>query len=571
MAKLLFLKIPLNATDKALSAMVGKYAELIREVTEINDAIGAPKTTRSVERLLEEEDGFIYVAALGQFKSGKSSLINSLIGEPLLPVGVVPLTSIVTCVKYGPVPKVTIQFTSGEGLETSLQELPKYVTEKQNPDNVHKVSLAIVEHPALADYRKVALVDTPGLGSLYRHNTDETLQWMPHAGVAMVSVSAERPLGDDDLLLLKGIVRYCPFIYFVITKTDLFKDAEIEEIKTHISSAVNKLMGDNVPVLLYSVNQDEARHRTEVMKQAIKPLHDNFAAKYDQIVRRKLLTVIEESVGYNEVALQAALIQNQNKEVIKGLLDEIKDNRSYYEQEMRLFASNFKSLARTKLEAIVLPFAAGIRAEVLSAFTREYASWPGTLAEISQQYEQWLKNRMRAEIAKVNEEVYTRIEALIHEMLRHFEYAARQFRVRLEEKVFELLGVQLPEKSWQLDFAGIEKPDIAVYRAFDTHLDMFIFFLPMSLFRWLFLKHFQNKIPREVEKNLERYISSVNLKIFKLIDNMHRQVSSYVGNEIANLERVLQRDASGLKHLTDNKSRLEEMSRLLAESRSERD
>ena len=52
--------------------------------------------------------------------------------------------------------------------------------------------------PALSDLPGVRLVDTPGLGSVFAHNTDATRTWMPNVAAALVTVSAERPLSDED-------------------------------------------------------------------------------------------------------------------------------------------------------------------------------------------------------------------------------------------------------------------------------------------------------------------------------------------------------------------------------------
>jgi len=212
------------------------YKKIIDKIAQINRATGAPELTLPITNILSEENKTIDIAVLGQFKSGKSSLINSIIGENILPIGVVPVTAIVTRLQYGITPNIIIRFTNGSKKSTGINELPLYVTEKHNPENIRKVAFVIVNHPALNRFKKVSIIDTPGLGSFYRHNSDTTLQWLPNTGVAIVGVSAERPLSEDDINLLKGIARYCPTVALVITKTDLYSTKELEEIRMPLFS-----------------------------------------------------------------------------------------------------------------------------------------------------------------------------------------------------------------------------------------------------------------------------------------------------------------------------------------------
>ena len=112
--------------------------------------------------------------------------------------------------------RLRIQFTDGKELETSLDELPNYVTEKLNPENSKEVTQTIIEHPALEPFKKINLMDTPGLGSFYWNNDQTTLQWLPYAGIAFLSISAERPLSEDDINQIIGIAQYSPQLALIL-------------------------------------------------------------------------------------------------------------------------------------------------------------------------------------------------------------------------------------------------------------------------------------------------------------------------------------------------------------------
>ena len=137
------------------SLLTDHYETILSEIAGLNRSAGLPELTRPVETILSAQERPVQIAFLGQFKSGKSSLINSLLKEAVLPVGVVPVTAIITRVRYGPLPRLTVLFLDGSEVVTSLNELPVYVTEKLNPENYRKVSLAIIDHPALKPFSNI--------------------------------------------------------------------------------------------------------------------------------------------------------------------------------------------------------------------------------------------------------------------------------------------------------------------------------------------------------------------------------------------------------------------------------
>src|ERR1700693_3520784 len=105
-----------------------KSLENLQRLTSYRKNESAAKTTQElISKLLE---GHFNLAVLGQFKRGKTTLINALLGSPLLPTAVVPLTSIITLIKYGKNLHIEVLFNDGVRKEITLEELPDYVTER---------------------------------------------------------------------------------------------------------------------------------------------------------------------------------------------------------------------------------------------------------------------------------------------------------------------------------------------------------------------------------------------------------------------------------------------------------
>jgi len=117
---------------------MGAYRELqevlirqLRGLSQLPEMQG-PHVPRLIQKLRENRFNLVM---LGAFKRGKSSLINALLGAPLLPTGIVPLTSVVTILGYGEKLDIKVHFYQGETRGINQAELPDYITEKGNPQN----------------------------------------------------------------------------------------------------------------------------------------------------------------------------------------------------------------------------------------------------------------------------------------------------------------------------------------------------------------------------------------------------------------------------------------------------
>jgi GTPase Era involved in 16S rRNA processing len=169
------------------------------------------------------------IVVLGQFKRGKSSLINALVGADVLPTGSVPLTSVMTVVRHSDKPGARVVFRKKDALEVSLDQLPLFITEKGNPKNQKAVVRveAAVDSPFLASGD--VLVDTPGVGSTHAHNTQAAYDALPRADAVLYVLSVDPPVGEEDLKFLVSIRQHVSKIFFVLNKRDYLPDKEFEE------------------------------------------------------------------------------------------------------------------------------------------------------------------------------------------------------------------------------------------------------------------------------------------------------------------------------------------------------
>src|SRR5208283_2650651 len=130
-------------------------ADILNRVTALADELKLanlqPQIAACRNQLNAGNDG-IDVAVFGRFKAGKSSFLNHLTGRDVLPIGVVPLTAVITRLRCGPDEKAEVQFLNGTTTTISLEEIHLYVGEKENPDNRKQVASVEVALPALQPF-----------------------------------------------------------------------------------------------------------------------------------------------------------------------------------------------------------------------------------------------------------------------------------------------------------------------------------------------------------------------------------------------------------------------------------
>jgi GTPase SAR1 family protein len=171
-------------------------------------------------------EGRIYVACVGQFKRGKSTLLDALVGERILPTGVVPVTMVPTVLRYGSSKCGRVRFRGESWKEISLEDIPQFVSEEQNPQNAKGVVGVEVFCPGGLLSRDLSFVDTPGLGSIFASNTAATQAFIPHIDAAIVVLGADPPISGEELALVETISKHVRDILVVLNKADKTTDSE---------------------------------------------------------------------------------------------------------------------------------------------------------------------------------------------------------------------------------------------------------------------------------------------------------------------------------------------------------
>lgn len=204
-----------------------------------------PEAGRASELARRVAAGRFRISVVGEFKRGKSTLVNALVGEDVVPTGVLPLTAVSTELSYGE-PAATVEYLDGTSEAVAPPSIAEYVSEARNPENVKGVARVLLSGrwPLLAG--GAVLVDTPGTGSVHEHNTDAARAALVEADGAVVVLSADSPLSAAERDMLASLRARSAPTFFVLNKVDHLARADREQVRRFVTTAIEELVGQQV-------------------------------------------------------------------------------------------------------------------------------------------------------------------------------------------------------------------------------------------------------------------------------------------------------------------------------------
>lgn len=198
----------------------------------------------------------LQLAVLGQMKRGKSSFINALLGTEILPTGVLPVTAIITEIRYGPIPDATIVYSTGGSREqVDLSTLADYITEAGNPGNKKQVASVEISYPSPFLESGIVLIDTPGIGSTHAHNTRITESYLQHVDAGIIVLSVDPPITEVESQFLRNLKEDIPKLFFILNKIDLVSAGEIAAIKRFLQNELDRQQIDSLEIFPLSARK----------------------------------------------------------------------------------------------------------------------------------------------------------------------------------------------------------------------------------------------------------------------------------------------------------------------------
>lgn len=170
---------------------------------------------QELKTALEDLEGLFMLVVCGEYNAGKSTFLNALLGEKIMPQGVTPTTDRVTIVSYG---------------ETDKEELERgFIMRRETPSEL---------------LRALALVDTPGTNAVIQEHQELTEKFVPRADLVLFVTSSDRPFSETEKSFLELISSWGKKIVLIVNKIDIFDDPdELQSVLDFVQEHARKTLG----------------------------------------------------------------------------------------------------------------------------------------------------------------------------------------------------------------------------------------------------------------------------------------------------------------------------------------
>ncbi|HXW57501.1 MAG TPA: dynamin family protein [Candidatus Cybelea sp.] len=262
--------------------------------------------------------GLFYVACVGQFKRGKSTLLNALVREAILPTGVVPVTAVPTIIRYGRRLVARVRFGTAAWTEIPVSAIADYVSEEKNAENTKRVAGLEIFVPNVLLESGMCLVDTPGLGSVFSGNTAATRAFLPHVDAAVVVIGADPPLSGEELELVQTVAEQVDDLLFVLNKADR---ATQEERRVSVEFARN-VLGQRLGREAATVFEVSALERLE--DRGPSRDWDLFVEALQTLIRNSARSLVRDATerGIRRVSHQLLAVVEEEREALLRPIEE---------------------------------------------------------------------------------------------------------------------------------------------------------------------------------------------------------------------------------------------------------
>ena len=265
------------------------------------------------------------ILVCGEFKRGKSTFVNALIGRKVCPTDTDICTSTVTCIKYGEKVKATRLYGDFSNLKTQeidFDDIERYtVGSAEEIDNTVCIEL---ELPLPELQKGLTIIDTPGVGGLDPRHAALTNFFLPRADITLFMADVNEPLTTTELDYFKEkVLKYARYSAVIVNKADLKEEKQVEEIKQDTLNKIvsyTQLEAQNLHILSVS-SADCIREETNMGNfPALRQLIEQLVKKNKMESLADLRDTFSEQLEFSITPLQVQLNQIESPSV-----DQIKE------------------------------------------------------------------------------------------------------------------------------------------------------------------------------------------------------------------------------------------------------
>jgi len=530
---------PTLSGSAALQTRNEQAISLAREVVREYQLTDLQPLLDSVKRQATRE--YLNVAVFGRFKAGKSSFLNFLLGRPILPVGVVPVTTVVTEICYGPQDSAEVAYLNGRTTTSvSLSEIASYISESDNPANRLGVRSVRVSVPEMAPYRQLRLVDTPGLESILAHNAEASFAWSPNTDLALVAIGVDPPLTQQDVALIERLRQFTPNVSVLLTKMDLLNPSEQLEVLSFVGSQLASKFQQDFAIFPFSIKPGHAEFQERFKKEFFAKTLASFDKSHNAALAQKLRTLLTSMSDYLQLALKSAEAREADhgelRQEVLGPQQALDDTRLQFRLLSRHASAGTRPFLERRLQQSAL---ARLQKALEERLFAEFPGWHGSFAKMLRQFETWLRQNLESELTQLSAAESTGFLEPLRDMQRQCQRVLQSLRAQLSDRVLRAFGVPLHTVETEIAVQSPRAPDLHLSRIFDHDWQLLSPLLPMFLFRGLLRQRFAEKVESEVFKNLSRLTSQWEEAIHAAIRSSEAEALHRFDELVSTVQRLL--------------------------------
>ena len=450
-----------------------------------------------------------------------------------------------------------MSFASGARQVIEMDALADYVTESGNPNNGKHVEEVTVTCPSIWLESGVRIVDTPGIGSIYQHNTDVALGYLPQADAVLLIASVDQTLARAELEFLTTIQKYADKIFLLLNKTDYLTEADLREALRFATQSMQSALGTNAQVFPVSakwtlidkeIKQSSlARAGFPAFEQALRRfMASEKRATWLRSIAKHLLRIVS----------QAQLAIDLELAALAAPLDRIKNNLTAFERRKRetlqvksdyavLLEAESRKLLKETVEPKLEEFKLRLQNEIVVSIERwfdQYQTLPTKLlystveelaaANIRDQYDRWLE-RQESEVADRFETLCMRFWGNVHQAVDELlRYSA------------ELFGVQFAavetEPLWRAESAFYYKSSQDT-----TSLAILSSALSRTLPRFIGARWTLNRVKRRAIENIDAQAGRIR---YDFDERLKKNTREFRGELVERIDATILGIATAIEH-----------------------
>ncbi len=295
-------------------------------------------------------DPSVRVLVVGEFKQGKSLLINALVGAPVCPVDDDLATSVPMEVGYGEVPAAAL-FLAPSASASSLE-----ASVKEEPVALDALAATLMEHTERSDGRTVVgaraslprallrdglvLVDTPGVGGLASSHSANTIAALPSADAVILVSDASSEFTAPEVTFLRQALSACPTVLCVLSKTDLYPQWRrvLEIDRGHLERLDLRLptmaISSNLRLAAVS-HEDAALNEESGFPGLVRYLHTDVLGRREQLTMRSTAHDVTNVVGNLRLTLAAERDALQDPAAVPEMVRRLNEARTQADELKR--------------------------------------------------------------------------------------------------------------------------------------------------------------------------------------------------------------------------------------------